>query len=69
MDNPILRADFLAEFDLLVDPAKRQVIQRSSLIPLAPPVFSPADSSIASISKFDPDVSSLLDEYPTAWNP
>ena len=69
VDNPILRADFLAEFDLLVDPAKRQVIQRSSLIPLAPPVFSPADSSIASISKFAPDVSSLLDEYPTAWNP
>ena len=43
VDNPILGADFLAEFDLLVDPAKRQVIERSSLMPLAPPVFSPAD--------------------------
>ena len=69
VDNPILGADFLAEFDLLVDPAKRQVIERSSLMPLAPPVFSPADSSIASISKLAPDIASLLDEYPAAWNP
>lgn len=26
MDCPILGADFLAEFDLLVEPAKRQVL-------------------------------------------
>ena len=31
VDNPILGADFLAESDLLVDPARRHVIERSSL--------------------------------------
>ena len=68
VDNPILGADFLAEFDLLVDPAKRQVMQHSSLKPLTPPVLSPADPAVALISKLAPDVASLLDENPAAWN-
>jgi len=69
VDNPILGADFLSEFDLLVDPANRQVIQRSSLKPLAAPVFSTADPAVASISKLAPDVASLLEKYPAAWKP
>ena len=67
MDCPILGADFLSEFDLLVDPARRVVLQRSSMKPLAPPTISPADFSIASVSKLAPDVTSLLDEFPDAW--
>ena len=59
IDNPILGADFLAEFDLLVDPARCQVIERSSLKPLSPPLSSPADISVTSISKLAPDVSSF----------
>ena len=31
VDHSILEADFLAEFDLLVDPTKRQVLQPSDL--------------------------------------
>ena len=57
IDNPILGADFLAEFDLLVDPARCQ--ERSSLKPLSPPLSSPADISVTSISKLAPDVSSF----------
>lgn len=45
----ILEADFLAEFDLLVDPAKSQVLQLSSLKPLAPPCFSLANSAVSSV--------------------
>ena len=65
VDNPILGA----EFDLLVDPARRQVIERSSLKPLSSPVDSTAGPTVASISKLVPDVSSLLNEFPQAWNP
>ena len=68
MDQPILGADFLAEFDLLVD-TKNQVLQNLSFEPLTPPRFSPADSSVASVCKLTPDVASLLDEFPAAWNP
>ena len=69
MDRPILGSDFLAEYDLLVDPAARQVLQRPSFEPLAPPVKSPADSSVASVFKLAPDVASLLDEFQDAWKP
>ena len=69
VDRPILGAYFLAEFDLLVDPAKRQVLQRSDLTPLAPPVISAADTTVASVFKLAPDVASLLDEFPAAWKP
>ena len=69
VDRPILGADFLAEFDLLVDPAKRQVLQRSDFAPLAPPVISTADTAVASVFKLAPDVASLLDEFPAAWKP
>ena len=69
VDQPILGADFLAEFNLLVDTANRQVLQGSSLEPLAPPRFSTADSSVASVCKLAPDVTSLLDEFPAAWKP
>ena len=69
VDRPILGADFLAEFDLLVDPAKRQVLQRSDLTPLAPPVISTADPAVSSVFKLAPDVSSLLNEFPDAWKP
>ena len=48
VDQPILGADFLAEFDLLVDTKNRQVLQNRSFEPLEPPRFSPADSSVAS---------------------
>ena len=65
MDNPILGADFLAEFDFLADPARGQVIQHSLLKPFAIPLFSPTDSAIASISKLAADI----DKYPAAWNP
>ena len=41
VDRPILGADFLADFDLLVDSAARSVLQRPSLEPLAPPVGLP----------------------------
>ncbi len=51
VDQPILGADFLAEFDLLVDTKNRQVLQNLSFEPLAPPRFSPADSSVASVCK------------------
>ena len=37
VDQPILGADFLAEFDLLVDTKNRQVLQNRSFEPLAPP--------------------------------
>jgi len=69
MDNPILGADFLAEFDLLVDPARRQVLEGSTLKPPSSPVVSTADSSIAFMSKLAPDVSALLHEFLAAWNP
>ena len=69
VDQPILGADFLAEFDLLVDTKNRQVLQKCSFEPLAPPRFSPAYSSVASVFKLAPDVASLLDEFPAAWNP
>ena len=49
MDQPILGADFLAEFNLLVDTKNRQVLQNRSFEPLAPPRFSPAYSSVASV--------------------
>ena len=62
VDQPILGADFLAEFVLLAYTANRQVLQGPSFDgfdPLAQPRFSPAHSSVAS----------LLDEFPVAWNP
>ena len=68
MDQPILGADFLAEFDLLVNTKNRQVLQNLSFEPLALPRFSPANSSVASVCKLTPDVASLLDEFPAAWN-
>ena len=46
VDQPILGADFLAEFDLLVNTKNRQVLQNRSFEPLAPPRLSPADSSL-----------------------
>ena len=64
MDQPILGVDFLAEFDLLVDKKNRQVLHNLSFEPLAPPRFSPANSSIASVFKLAPDVASPLDEFP-----
>jgi hypothetical protein len=64
VDRHILEAYFLAESDLLVDSAKRQVFQ-----PLAPPVSLTANTAIASIFILAPDVSSLLDEFPAAWKP
>ena len=69
VDQPILRADFLAEFDLLVDSKNRQVLQNCSFEHIAPPRFSPADSSVTSVCKLAPDVASLLDEFPAPWNP
>ena len=69
VDQPILGADILAEFDLLVNTKNCQVLQNLSFDPLAPPGFSPADSSVASVCKLAPDVVSLLDEFPAAWNP
>ena len=60
VDHPILGADFLDEFDILVDPAKRQVLQRSDFTPLAPPVISTTDTTIASVFKLAPDVASIL---------
>ena len=36
VDQPILGADFLAEFDLLVDTKNRQFLQNLSFEPLAP---------------------------------
>ena len=49
---PILGADFLTEFDLLVDSAKRQVLQYSSMEPLSPLVNLPANLAIASLLAF-----------------
>ena len=72
VDQPILGADFLAEFVLLAYTANRQVLQGPSFDgfePLAQPRFSPAHSSVASVFKLAPDVASLLDEFPVAWNP
>ena len=46
VDQPILGADFLAEFDLLVDTKNHQVLQNRSFEPLAPPRFSPANTMI-----------------------
>jgi len=72
VDRPILGADFLADFHLLVDPAMHkvlQLLQHPALKPLAPPVRSPADSSVGSVSKLTPDVTSQLDEYPAARKP
>ena len=69
VDQPILGADFLAEVDFLVDTNNPQVLQGPSFEPLATPRFSPADSSTASVCKLSPDVASLLDEFPEAWNP
>ena len=52
-----------------MDSAKRQVLQRSSMEPLAPPVSLTANTAVASVFKLAPDVSSLLDEFPAAWKP
>ena len=62
--QPILGADFLAEFDLLVDTKNRQVLQNLSFEPLGflPPI-PPLPLCVKS------DVASLLDEFPSAWNP
>ena len=62
--QPILGADFLAEFDLLVDTKNRQVLQNLSFEPLGflPPI-PPLPLCVKS------DVASLLDEFPAAWNP
>ena len=69
VDRPILGADFLAEFNLLVESAKCQVLPRSSMEPLAPPVISTTGTAIASVFKLASDVSSLLDKFPAAWKP
>ena len=66
VNRHILEAYFLAESDLLVDSAKRQVLQHSSMEPLAPPVSLTADTAVAFVFKLAPDVSSLLDEIPAA---
>ena len=60
VDRPILGADFLADFDLLVDVAKRQVLERLSMKPLASPIQNTADPAVASVFKLAPDVSALL---------
>ena len=64
VDQPILGADFLAEFDHLVDTKNRQVLQNLCFEPLASSRFSPANFSDASVCKLAPDVASLLDEFP-----
>jgi len=69
VDRPILGADFLAEFDLLVDASNRQVLERASMKPLSSPVMSTADPAVASVFKLAPDVASLLKEFPAAWEP
>ncbi|XP_023347202.1 uncharacterized protein LOC111716022 [Eurytemora carolleeae] len=69
VDCPILGADFLAEFDLLVDASKQQVLERASRKPLSSPVMSTANPAVASVFKLAPDVSSLLKEFPAAWEP
>ena len=66
VDRPILGADFLAEFDLLVDSSRRQVLDRDSMQPLANPSSTTADPAIALIFKLAPDVASLLKEFPDA---
>ena len=68
VDRPILGADFLAEFNLLVESAKCQVLQRSSIEPLAPLVISTTGTAIASVFKLASDVSSLLDKFPLPGN-
>ena len=47
VDRHILGADFLAEFDLLVDASKRQVLEHASMKPLSSPVMSTADPAVA----------------------
>jgi len=69
VDRPLLRSDFLAEFELLVDSAKHQVLQCSSIEPLAPPVNLTTGTTVASVFKLAPVVSSLLDEFPAARKP
>ena len=69
VDRPILGADFLAEFDLLVDASKRRVLERATMQPLAAPVMSTAAPAVASVFKLAPDVASLLKEFPAAWEP
>ena len=49
--------------------SKRQVLERASMKPLSSPVMSIADPTVASVFKLAPDVSSLLKEFPAAWEP
>ena len=55
VDRPILGADFLAEFNLLVDASKRQVLERASMKPLSSHVMSIPDPAVASVFKLAPD--------------
>ena len=67
VDRPILGANFLGEFGLLVDTSTRRVLLSDSS-PLAPPFALPADPAVSSVFKLAPDVSALLDEFPEAWS-
>ena len=67
VDQPILGADFLAEFDLLVNTknpkffkiSPSNLLHRLGFLPPIPPLPLCVKS----------DVASLLDEFPAAWNP
>ena len=52
-----------------MDVAKRQVLERSSMNPIASPIETTADPAVASVFKLASDVSSLLKEFPAAWEP
>ena len=67
VDRPILGADFLGEYDLVVDPATRQVLQKPSYQPLARPIATTASPNLSSVYRLAPDISQLLDEFPEVF--
>ena len=66
VDSPILGLDFLSSNHLLVDANARQVLFADSLVPLsAPGSVSQVSPLVAALLPVDPEVRSLLAEFPT----
>lgn len=66
---PILGADFLSHFHLIVDVHRRQVISSKTLIPLISSCFHPTPSPlIAQLHSVPPEVRDLVTAFPTVFS-
>ena len=69
VSRPILGNDFLAAFNLMVDPAKRRVLDALSLLPLVGTPSSSPSSLVAALQPSSTEVRRLLAAFPTVCNP